>query len=280
MQKLFNSRIGFMQGRLSPIVHGRIQSFPWGHWEQEFSTAKKIGLQKIEWTIDSKKIQINPIIIDTGRKLIMDLIKTEGVSVPSVTSDYFMENPPWSFGAKKVLDSHRSVCEGMQAIGAKLLIIPLVDNSSINSAIRKKDIIEFISKLGKPLEDHELRIAIESDYSPYKLASFISQFDPELVGINYDIGNSAGLGFNSAEEIEAYADRIINVHVKDRLLGGRTVPLGTGAADLPKTIYMLETSGYSGNYILQTARAIDQKHNEVIVKYATLMEEWLHANNV
>src|SRR6266404_1819247 len=49
--------------------------------------------------------------------------------------------------------------------------------------------------------------------------------------------------------------RVLNVHVKDRLLGGTTVPLGMGAADLAKTIRLIEQSGYRGQYILQTARA-------------------------
>jgi hexulose-6-phosphate isomerase len=44
MNTLINSRIGFMQGRLSPMIDGRIQSFPWDYWENEFSLAKEIGI--------------------------------------------------------------------------------------------------------------------------------------------------------------------------------------------------------------------------------------------
>ena len=88
-----------------------------------------------------------------------------------------------------------------------------------------------------------------------------------MFGINYDSGNSAALGYDSAEEISAYAPRILNVHVKDRLLGGTTVPLGTGAADLAKTIRLIERSGYRGQYILQTARASDGDHAGVLAKY-------------
>ena len=32
--KILN-KIGFMQGRLSPIYRNKIQSFPWMHWKQE-----------------------------------------------------------------------------------------------------------------------------------------------------------------------------------------------------------------------------------------------------
>ena len=45
-----------MQGRLSEIVNGKIQSFPWDEWEQEFSRASKIGISTMEWTLDHEKI--------------------------------------------------------------------------------------------------------------------------------------------------------------------------------------------------------------------------------
>ena len=35
-------KIGFMQGRLSKIERGRIQSFPFSNWTDEFTLAKKI----------------------------------------------------------------------------------------------------------------------------------------------------------------------------------------------------------------------------------------------
>ena len=34
-------KIGFMQGRLSKIERGRIQSFPFSNWTDEFTLAKK-----------------------------------------------------------------------------------------------------------------------------------------------------------------------------------------------------------------------------------------------
>ena len=85
------------------------------------------------------------------------------------------------------------------------------------------------------LSKQGVKIVFESDLPPAPLAQFIDKFPREVFGINYDIGNSAALGYDSAEEIAAYAPRILNVHVKDRLLGGTTVPLGTGAADLAKS---------------------------------------------
>ena len=271
-----NSRVGFMQGRLSPIIDGRIQSFPWDYWENELLLAEEIGIHLMEWTIDSKKIESNPILLPDNQKLITELARKSSVSIPSVTSDYFMENPPWVFKSDEVDEIHRKTIAGMQIVGSKVLVIPLVDNSSISNYEIELNFIGFVTNIESSLREHGIKIAVESDFKPSELSKFISNFDPDLVGINYDIGNSASLGFNSAEELDLYGDRVINVHVKDRKLGGTTVPLGKGSADLPMTIQLLEKIGYKGNYILQTARAEDGKHSEAIAKYANMVGEWLH----
>ncbi len=70
------------------------------------------------------------------------------------------------------------------------------------------------------LSRHGTKMVFESDLPPAELAQFIAKFPHDVFGINYDIGNSAALGFDCGEEIAAYAPRILNVHVKDRLRGG------------------------------------------------------------
>lgn len=48
-----------MQGRLSPMVNGKIQSFPWDNWKQEVGLAKSIGLSTMEWTLDQDRLYDN-----------------------------------------------------------------------------------------------------------------------------------------------------------------------------------------------------------------------------
>ena len=50
-------RIGFMQGRLSAMVDGKIQAFPWNEWREEFPRAQALGLTRIEWTIDQDRLR-------------------------------------------------------------------------------------------------------------------------------------------------------------------------------------------------------------------------------
>jgi hexulose-6-phosphate isomerase len=118
-------------------------------------------------------------------------------------------------------------------------------------------------------------VAFESEFAPVDLARFIGRLDPVLFGINYDIGNSAALGFNPSEEISAYGQRIINVHVKDRVLGGTTVPLGAGNADFETVFKELARLSYAGNYILQTARAPDGDHAKALRRYRNMTVDWI-----
>ena len=55
-----NSKIGFMQGRLSSIVGNKIQSFPWKNWKEEFKIGNKLNFKILEWTLDFKKLYSNP----------------------------------------------------------------------------------------------------------------------------------------------------------------------------------------------------------------------------
>jgi hexulose-6-phosphate isomerase len=67
------------------------------------------------------------------------------------------------------------------------------------------------------------------------------------------------------------------VHVKDRILGGTTVPLGEGAADFPSVFHHLAQIGYDGALILQTARAADGDHAGSLARYRGMVLEWLAA---
>jgi sugar phosphate isomerase/epimerase len=78
--------------------------------------------------------------------------------------------------------------------------------------------------------------------------------DPEIFGVNYDIGNSAYLGYAHDEEFDAYGDRISLVHIKDRQYEGGSVPLGQGNADIPGVIERLREMKFNGPVTMQAYR--------------------------
>lgn len=274
-----SNRIGFMQGRLSPIRNGRIQSFPWENWVEEFEIASKLNLEKMEWTIDSENFSSNPILTPSGQAEIKRLKESFNIEIPSVTCDYFMENPPWKSDPEELFLGINSILHGMSKIGGKILVIPLVDNSSLSDSIKFSMIEAFFGRIETVLHSNKIKIAFETDLSPNQFLSFINNFDKEIFGVNYDIGNSAASGFKPVEEFAAIGERVINVHVKDRLLGGMTVPLGTGNADFSLVFNCLNEIGYVGDLIMQTARAQDGQHADVLSKYRDQVAHWIEESN-
>lgn len=265
---------------MSPPVNGKIQEFPWRHWRDEFPLARANGFVLMEWTLDQARLYENPLMTPRGRREIRELSERHGVTVVSLSGDCFMQAPFYKAVEMRraaLLDDMKAVLEASADIGLRYVVVPLVDNGSLESEAQQDALRRGLDEVGTVLHGEKTVIAFESDFSPAELGDFIATFPIEEFGINYDIGNSASLGYDPAEEISAYGERILNVHVKDRLRGGTTVPLGEGNANLPLVFRLLQEFGYTGNFILQTARAADAEHVDALCRYRdmvrALMEE-------
>jgi len=272
-----NARLGFMQGRLSPLVDGRIQAFPWGSWQQEFPAAQRLGLGLMEWTLDQERLYQNPLLTPQGQQEIRRLCQAHRLAIPSLTGDCFMQTPFW-----KVRGQDRTALEmdfiaiarACAEVGIAMIVVPLVDNGRLENEQQEETLLIFMLAQADLFRELGLRIIFESDFAPGELASFISRLPTDAFGVNYDIGNSAALGYKPEEEFAAYGPRIVNVHVKDRVLGGTTVPLGTGNADFPTVFRLLRDTAYAGYLIMQTARAKDEDHAGALRQYMVQIEAW------
>ena len=273
--------IGFMQGRLCDRVDGKIQAFPWRDWEAEFPAAQRLSLGLMEWTLDQDWLYENPLMTGAGRARIRELSACHGVRVLSLTGDCFMQAPFFkanSASRRRLLQDLRAILEASQQVGIMYVLIPLVDNGSVETPEHEAALSEGLLPLREWLVSAGIKIVFESDFPPWRLAEFMEKFPVDAFGINYDIGNSAALGYSPPDEIAAYGRRIDNVHVKDRLLQGSTVPLGTGNADFPGAFGALRKAGYAGNFILQTARADDRDHAGALARYRNMTLSWWAAN--
>ena len=235
----------------------------------------------MEWTIDQERLRENPLTTEPGRSEILALSRENGVRIPSLTGDCFMQAPFWKVDAdarEALRRRPRSGARLLRRIGIEFVVIPLVDNGKIENARADSDTLlrVLLARAASLCEARHVKIVFESDLPPARARPVHREaYPPTIFGINYDSGNSASLGYDCDEEIAAYAPRILNVHVKDRLRGGTTVPLGTGAADLAKTIRLIEQSGYTGQYILQTARAADGDHAGALARYRDMTVRWI-----
>ena len=127
------NRIGFMQGRLSPIIDGKIQSFPWYNWKEEFIVGGKNNFHLLEWTLDQVNLYKNPLLSIKGRVDIKNLSTKHKIKIPSLTGDCFMQAPFWkAYGEtlkeleKEWLDKDFNL-KGTEAV----LIINKIKNSNV-----------------------------------------------------------------------------------------------------------------------------------------------------
>lgn len=270
-----------MQGRLSPPVGGRIQAFPWSCWRDEFPLAANLGLGLMEWTLDQEGLRRNPLLTEDGRAEINALAARYSVTVPSITGDCFMQAPLWKASGderESLAEDFWCVVDGARQVGASIVVVPVVDEGSIETGTQRHALCGFFTRATAKLRELHIRVAFETDMPPDGVLRFLDPLNPEAFGINYDIGNSAAAGFDPREEIACYGARILNVHVKDRELGGGTVPLGRGAADFRAVFESLAAAGYRGNYILQTARDPDGNHAQVLERYFAMTQEWIQTH--
>jgi hexulose-6-phosphate isomerase len=250
------NEIGIMQGRLSPRIDGKIQAYPARTWQKEFEIAQQIGYAAIEWIVENP-VESNALMTTSGKTEIKKVISSTGVRIDYVCADIFMQQPLVRM-TEEIKSQNKDylleILKNAKEVGALGVEIPFVDNSSIKNDNEKQEFIDAMQDAFKLAKDLDIKISLETDLSPIAFKELLEQIGLDFVQANYDIGNSASLGFDPKEELEAYGQRILNVHVKDRKLGGTTVPLGKGSADIQGVFQKLNEIGYAGGITMQAAR--------------------------
>jgi hexulose-6-phosphate isomerase len=253
-------RIAIMQGRLLPREGGSIQSFPRDRWREEFALAAEAGLDAIEWIYDAHGADVNPLATDIGVAELRALSRQHGIAVVSLCADYFLESPfvrapPESVGG---LTAHLIwVIERCRQAGITRVVLPFVDAARIDTPPDERRTLDVLSHVLPVCAATGVELHLETSLAPRAFSSVLAQIPDPLLRVNYDSGNSASLGHDVASELAAYGARIGSVHIKDRIKGGGTVPLGTGDADLPALFSGLAALRYQGDYVLQVARGTD-----------------------
>jgi L-ribulose-5-phosphate 3-epimerase len=262
---------GVMQGRLSPPEDGRFQSFPRANWRQEIGRAKEAGLDYIEWIHDAygegkdASGQVwNPIFSETGLAE-MDALKQEhGIATPALCGDWFMDVPliRCSPAERTRREQHLHTLIPIAArIGARRMVLPFVDNSKIKGDYEKQTVVSILKRALPLAETHGVELHLEADFGPEEFADFLKLIPHPMLKVNWDSGNSSGLGYVASEEFAAYGDRIGSVHIKDRYRkpegGIETRPLGQGSADFDDVFRAIRSIDYRGGFTLQAARGAD-----------------------
>jgi hexulose-6-phosphate isomerase len=251
------THIGIMQGRLVPPTDDRIQCFPRERWVEEFELAAQAGLDCIEWIYDLYGADVNPVATESGLEKLQELSARHNVKILSICADYFMDRPLLRASQVELeqrLDTFHWLLERGRLIGINRMIIPFVDASRIDTQDEFEGVVMLLRRVLKESRETGIEIHLETSLAPNRFAELLSRLPDPRLKVNYDSGNSSSLGYAPSDEFAAYGGRVGSVHIKDRLLGASTVPLGTGDADFPALAEGLRKVAYQGDYILQVAR--------------------------
>jgi hexulose-6-phosphate isomerase len=249
--------IGIMQGRLLPMVNGRIQAFPGPGWQREFNLAAEIGFETIELTIEKESYEYHPVRTIDGRRELTALALDSGVQLAGLCCDTFMERPLVAEDAEIRREAAAMflnlISDGAEA-GLPMIEMPMLGDNSLRDGIAIEAFEEILDKALEMAASVGINILLETDLDAEPLAEFLSRHEHPNLGVNYDCGNSTYFGYDPGEEIGAYASYIRNVHVKDCTQADYSVPLGTGDTDFPTIFSALSSAGYQGGFILQASR--------------------------
>jgi hexulose-6-phosphate isomerase len=139
-------------------------------------------------------------------------------------------------------------------LGVSRVVLPFVDASHIGTDGELDLVVTVLERALPDVEETGVELHLETSLSPARFAELLTRLPQAAIKVNYDSGNSASLGYHPREEFAAYGARVGSVHIKDRVRGGATVPLGTGHTDFKALFGCLKEIGYRGDFVLQVAR--------------------------
>jgi hexulose-6-phosphate isomerase len=246
----------------------------------EFGRAATAGLDSIEWIYDVWGEKVNPIASERGVEQLRRFTKESKVEVVSLCADYFMERPLIRVSREEKrgrLQHFIWLISRCQRLGISRIVLPFVDNSSIQSESEIVEVIRILQEVVPAASEAQVEIHLETSLCPADFRRVLSAIPSSALKVNYDIGNSASLGYDCREEFLAYGSRVGSVHIKDRPRGGGTVPLGSGDADILAVLAGLNEVGYSGDFILQVARGEPGREVEWATRNRAIFVSYLQA---
>jgi len=219
----------------------------------KFKLLKDLGFDGVE--LDS------PNALD--HKEILKARDKTGLEIPGVVNSLHWKMPlsdPDPSVRKKCVDSMKDALRNCKAYGGTtVLLVPAVVSEKVSYVDAYKRSQEEIRKILPVAEETGIKIAIENVWnnfliSPVEAARYIDEFEHEMIGWYFDVGNIIRYGWPE-HWIEALGNRIIKIDVKEYsrekqrnegVWKGFQVELMEGDCNWPIVNAALSKVGYSG----------------------------------
>ena len=246
--------LGIIQGRLSPRPERGLQAFPFDTWREEFGFARELALDSIEWLFEFDQALSNPLVAAGGRQEIRRKINQTGVQVRSVCADYFMVRQLAGEGRRERARNVRmleDVIRWTHDVGGRSVVLPLLESAALSSRRLRDEAIESLRSALCVAEYYGVHLALEMDIAGPDCARFVSSCQSDHIVASYDTGSATAQGYWIEQDVEPLLSSLGLVHVKDRNIGGTSVMLGEGDANIEAFLRRVINAGFDGDFVLQ-----------------------------
>ncbi len=272
-------KISITQGRLVPLLknkkfRNKIQQFPENLWKKELFLLNQNNIRFVEWVVSLENFNKNPITNINKFQIIFKLLKKNNVKIRSIDLDFFIYSG--FFNKKNFVETKKKIeiiIQNSIKLKVKNIIFPFLEKTALNNHIKLKK-AEHLLKYFIKRYNKKINFLIETDLNPKKLNSYIRKFKGKL-GITYDTGNSAGLGYSLDDEIK-YFNYVKNIHIKDKLFKGKSIRLGEGNYNFELFFSYYKKLNRKIDINLQTARAKNGKHVQEVLLNIEYLKNFLN----
>ena len=238
--------IGIVQGRLTDFKNKKLlQKFP-KNYISEFEKASIIGFNFIEIFTEKKFNKKNPVWFIEGRNNYVNLSKKYNLKLISIIDEYSICN---SIVNKEYFYYFQNLLKSIKELKIKKLIIPLYKKSLVNKK-NYKHFSKSLSKMAKACYKYNIELLIEADIT---FNFFLNLKKHKNIYFLYDTGNRYKFQ-NPDLDILDFGKNIKHIHIKDKNIDGKNVPLGTGIVNFKKIFKALKKISYKGDYVFETTR--------------------------
>jgi len=258
----FIKSFGIVQGRLTVPPKGKLQWFPQPSWQKEFDVAQALNIDFIELLAEREFNPNNPIWSQAGQEIIINLAKKTGRKIYSICSDYIINHSLINKSNLEILKHMDMFIEAAKDIGCKVLVLPLLEKSDLNSKSHQT-LIPIIKSFAQRAAEKKIKICIESIYEAEYLRNFLQEIDEVNVTCVLDTGNRAVQIDSMLDEINVLGRYIGHVHIKDKNYLGENVILGTGLVNFLEVFSGLKKINYSGPLVFETTRGQNPKNTAI-----------------
>jgi len=220
---------------------------------EKFRLVQSLGFDGVE--LDSPN--------DLDEKEILEARDKTGLAIPGVVNSVHWKKPLSHPDPAVRAECTKSMINALEKCnlygGTTVLLVPAVVNENVGYDEAWERSTAEIKKMLPAAEKTGIKIAIENVWnnfliSPMEAAQYIDQFDSEMIGWYFDVGNIIRYGWPD-QWVRILGKRIMKIDVKEYsrdkqrnqgIWEGFKVKLGDGDSDWAKVNAALKEIGYSG----------------------------------